>query len=48
MTTLLWIAAVIVAVAGVVSILRGAVLAGLLLIVLACVIGPGGYSIWRG
>lgn len=47
MTTLLWIAAVILAVAGVVEVVRGEVIAGVLLIVLACLVGPGGYSIYR-
>lgn len=48
MTTLVWIAAFILAVAGLVSIARGAVIAGILLIIVACLVGPGGYSLWRG
>lgn len=42
--TLLWVLAVIVGIIGVVRIIRGDVLFGILLIVLAFLIGPGGVS----
>lgn len=45
--TLLWIIAVVLAVVGVVQLLQGQVLFGILLIVGACLVGPGGYSIGR-
>jgi hypothetical protein len=44
---LLWVAAVFMGIAGVVALLKGEVLWGIVLIVAACVVGPGGYSIFR-
>ncbi len=44
LVTLLWILAVIVGIVGVLRIIRGDVLVGILLIVLAFLIGPGGVS----
>jgi hypothetical protein len=44
--TLLWILAVILVIAGIVSLVRGAVLAGIVLIIVGLLIGPGGVSIW--
>ena len=45
MLFLLWIAAVILVVAGIVALLRGALVAGIVLIVLGLLVGPGGVSI---
>ena len=45
--TLLWILAVILVIAGIVTLLRGAVLAGVALIVIGCLVGPGGASIFN-
>ncbi len=45
-TTILWIAAVIIGVFGVVRILQGAVLFGIVLIVVALLVGPGGVSVF--
>ena len=47
MTVILWIIAVILVVAGIVSIVRGGLLWGIILIVLGLVVGPGGYSIFK-
>jgi hypothetical protein len=44
--TLLWIIAAILVIAGIVSLLRGAVLAGIALIVVGLLVGPGGVSIF--
>jgi hypothetical protein len=44
--TLLWILAVILVIAGIVTLLRGAVLAGVALIVIGCLVGPGGASLF--
>ena len=44
---LLWLIAVVVAIAGVVQLFQGQVLFAILLFVVACLIGPGGYSIFR-
>jgi hypothetical protein len=43
---ILWIVAVILVVYGVVNLLRGAVLTGIVLILLGVLIGPGGVSIF--
>jgi hypothetical protein len=43
----LWIAAAVLVVAGIVTILRGAVLAGVVLIVVGLLVGPGGVSIFN-
>ena len=43
---LLWLVAVILVVTGVVQLVRGAVLNGIVLIVLGLLIGPGGVSIF--
>jgi hypothetical protein len=45
--TLLWILAVILVIAGIVSLVRGAVLAGIVLIIVGLLVGPGGVSIWQ-
>ena len=46
MAFLLWIIAVILVIAGIVSIFRGGILWGIALIVLGCLVGPGGVSIF--
>jgi hypothetical protein len=43
----LWIVAVIIAIVGVVQLLQGQVLLALLLFVVAALVGPGGYSLFR-
>jgi len=43
----LWIIAVIVAVIGVIVLISGSILWGIILLVLAALIGPGGYSIFN-
>ena len=48
MNFLLWIVAVILAVVGVVQLLQGQIILGIVLLVVACLIGPGGYSIFKG
>ncbi|MCU1589514.1 MAG: hypothetical protein JWP11_770 [Frankiales bacterium] len=48
MNFLLWIAAVVLAIWGVVALLHGSILMGLVLLVVACLVGPGGYSVFRG
>lgn len=44
---LLWIIAVVVAIVGVVQLFQGQVLWGIILLVVAAAIGPGGFSIFR-
>ncbi|MCW2723771.1 MAG: hypothetical protein JWN35_692 [Frankiales bacterium] len=48
MNFLLWIIAVILAVVGIVKLLSGAILLGIVLLIVACLVGPGGYSIFKG
>jgi hypothetical protein len=45
--TVLWIIAVVLVIAGIVSLLRGAVLAGIVLIIIGLLVGPGGVSIFN-
>lgn len=47
MNFLLWIVAVIVGIFGIVKLLGGAIILGIVLIVVAFLIGPGGYSIFK-
>lgn len=47
LATLLWIIAVVLVIAGIVSLVRGAVLSGIVLIVIGLLIGPGGVSIFH-
>ena len=46
MAFILWILAVILVVAGVVSLIRGQLIAGIALIVVGLLVGPGGVSIF--
>jgi len=46
MATLLWILAVILVVAGIVTALRGQVVLGIVLVVVGLLVGPGGVSIF--
>jgi hypothetical protein len=45
--SLLWIIAVVVAVIGVIVLISGSIIWGVVLLILACLIGPGGYSVFR-
>ena len=44
---LIWLLAVVIGIAGIVSLVRGQILLGIILIILAFVVGPGGYSIFK-
>ncbi len=46
MATVLWIIAVIIGIFGVLRLIRGDILVGIVLIVLAFLVGPGGVSIF--
>ncbi len=43
---LLWIAAVVLVVYGIVMIINGSLLWGVVLIILGCAVGPGGWSVF--
>jgi hypothetical protein len=45
--TILWIIAVVLVIAGIVTLIRGGVLAGIVLIIIGLLIGPGGVSIFH-
>jgi hypothetical protein len=45
--TVLWIVAAILVVVGIVQLIQGQIILGIVLIVAGCVVGPGGYSIFR-
>lgn len=45
---LLWILAVILAIVGIVQLLQGQIIFGIVLLIVAALVGPGGYSIFRG
>ena len=47
MATLLWILAVVLVVAGIVSLVRGQILWGIVLIVVGLLVGPGGVSVFN-
>jgi hypothetical protein len=47
MGSVLWIVAVILAVIGVIQLLQGQIILGIVLLVAAAAVGPGGFSIFR-
>jgi hypothetical protein len=46
MDFILWLIAVVLVIAGIVSLVRGAVLYGVVLIILGLLVGPGGVSVF--
>jgi hypothetical protein len=44
---LLWILAVILVIAGIVTLLKGGVILGIVLIIVGLAVGPGGWSIFH-
>ena len=46
--TVLWVIAAILVIVGIVQLIQGQILFGIILIVLGCLVGPGGYSMFRG
>jgi hypothetical protein len=45
--TVLWIIAVVIAIVGIVQLLQGQILLGIVLLIVAALVGPGGYSIFH-
>jgi hypothetical protein len=45
--TILWIVAAVLVIWGIVTLVRGGVLAGVVLIIVGLLVGPGGYSIFK-
>jgi len=46
-STLLWIIAAILVIVGIVQLFQDQIIFGVVLIVLGCLVGPGGYSIFK-
>lgn len=46
-STVLWIIAAILVIVGIVQLFQGQIIFGVVLIVLGCLVGPGGYSLFR-
>lgn len=44
---ILWLIAVVLAIVGVVQLLQGQIILGIVLLVVAAAVGPGGFSIFR-
>jgi hypothetical protein len=47
MTFLLWLAAVVLVIAGLILLIQGSIIAGIVLMVVGFLVGPGGYSIFH-
>jgi hypothetical protein len=45
--TLLWILAAILVIVGIVQLFQGQIVLGVVLIIAGCLVGPGGYSVFR-
>jgi hypothetical protein len=43
----LWLIAAILVVVGIVQLLQGQIILGIVLIVVGCLVGPGGYSVFH-
>ena len=46
-STVLWVIAAIIAVIGIIVLISGSVIWGIILLIVAALVGPGGYSIFR-
>ena len=43
----LWLIAVVIAIVGIVQLLQGQIILGIVLLIVAALVGPGGYSVFR-
>jgi uncharacterized protein YqgC (DUF456 family) len=48
MNFILWLIAVVLVIVGIVLLVTGNIIAGIVLIIVGLLVGPGGYSIFRG
>ncbi len=46
-STILWLIAAVLVIVGIVQLFQGQIILGIVLIILGCLVGPGGYSIFR-
>ncbi len=44
--TILWVIAAILVIVGIVQLFQGQIIFGVVLIVIGCIVGPGGYSLF--
>lgn len=47
MGLLLWLVAAVLVIVGIVQLLQGQIILGIVLIIVGCLVGPGGYSIFN-
>ncbi len=47
MGLILWLIAAVLVIAGVVQLIQGQIILGIVLIIVGCLVGPGGYSIFQ-
>jgi len=47
MSVVLWLIAAVLVIVGIVQLFQGQIILGIVLIVVGCLVGPGGYSIFR-
>ncbi len=45
--TLLWVIAAVLVAVGIVQLIQGQIIFGIVLIIAACLVGPGGYSVFN-
>jgi hypothetical protein len=45
--SLLWVIAAVLVIVGIVQLIQGQIIFGIVLIVAACLVGPGGYSVFN-
>lgn len=46
-SSVLWIIAAILVIVGIVQLIQGQIIFGIILIIAGCLVGPGGYSLFR-
>lgn len=46
-STVLWVIAAILVIVGIVQLLQGQIIFGVVLIIVGCLVGPGGYSVFK-
>lgn len=47
-SSVLWVLAAVLFIAGVVQLIQGQIIFGIVVIILGCLVGPGGYSLFKG
>lgn len=47
MGLILWLIAAVLVIGGIVQLIQGQIILGIVLIIIGCLVGPGGYSIFQ-